>query len=147
MRARGGLGAGMRPGGREGAEVLARPPGPFVIGASATGGHALGGGDEVAGGAVVIRVFRSDHAARIPDLGRAGAEAVIRVVDADGQAASAVTDGGRGGADGARSICYSGHGKRAPVKLADQAPRVLLTLAGPLFFRAGQSGPVPVIVP
>ena len=61
--------------------------------------------------------------------------------------ASAVTDGGRGGADGARSICYSGHGKRAPKKLADQAPWVLIAPAGPLLFPGRTIRPGTAIVP
>ena len=110
-----------------------------MIRAGAMGGLALGGGDDVTGGLVGIEFSELPGREDI-GLGRAGAEAVIRAADADGEPAHAVTDGGRVRADGARSICYSGHGSRAPIKLADPAPWVFTAPRGAIAFPAGQPG-------
>ena len=72
LRAEDGLGRRDEAGGREGADVLAGPAGPFVIRAGATGGLALGGGDDVAGDVAGGSACGADQAARIPASGGRG---------------------------------------------------------------------------
>ena len=113
----------------------------FVVRAGATGGRAFRLGNRVVhDGAVRIELLENPDDA-VPGLIPDGPDGVLGASDSEGEAAGAVTDGGRGRADGARRRCYTGHGSRAPKKLADSAPRVVRALAGPLLFR---SGPMPV---
>ena len=136
----GGLGRRQQAEGQQCPEVLARPAGPFVVRTRAMGGLALGRRDHVTRRGMRVELPQRPGREHIR-FGRAGLERVVRAADAEGETAQAVTDGGRGRADGARSICYSGHRSRAPTKLADPAPWVLTSTRGAIAFPAGTTRP------
>ena len=135
----GGLGRRHQAEGQQCPEVLARPAGPFVVRTRAMGGLALWRRDHVTSRGVRVELPQRPGREDI-DFGRAGAEAIIRAADAEGETAQAVADGGRGRADGARHVLQwtSFAGSR---KLADPAPWVLTSTRGAIAFPAGTTRP------
>ena len=118
--------------------MLAQEAVELVIGAGATAGVLAGSGRRCRRPTARIEL------AELPDGGEAGliAEGVDGVPppDADGGAARAVTDGGRDCADGARSICYSGHCSQL-LKACGPGPAGVDHTRGAIAFPAGTTRP------
>ena len=123
--------------------MLAEEAVELVIGAGAAGVLAGLLGDGVGGRLLGVLL------AELPDGGEPGliaegVDGVPHAVDADPEGrARAVTDGGRGRADGGAQHLLQWTWFVSSKKLADPAPWVLIAPAGPLFFRAEQPGPGP----